>query len=169
MDTYESDFRALFTAEYAHVCRTVFLIVGDWQSAEDVAQEAFARGFAKRKLLSYDRPGAWVRRVAIHLSLSMLRRMRLSGRHVPTWSLATATDGGVMIATERVDLFNAMGELSAQQRAAVALHYFDDLAISDVAIAMDCSEGTVKSHLHRGRERLAAALADEEEDHAIAR
>ncbi|HEX2031074.1 MAG TPA: sigma factor, partial [Actinomycetota bacterium] len=64
-----ADFGWLFREEYPSIVRTAYLMLGDREAAEDVAQEAFARLFARwGKVSRYDRPGAWVRRVAIRLS-----------------------------------------------------------------------------------------------------
>jgi RNA polymerase sigma factor (sigma-70 family) len=54
----------------------------------------------------------------------------------------------------------AIAALSPQQRVALVLHYFDDLAVADVAHAMAISEGAVKYHLHEARARLRTALED---------
>jgi DNA-directed RNA polymerase specialized sigma24 family protein len=40
----------------------------------------------------------------------------------------------------------------------VTLHYLHDLSIADMAVAMDCAEGTAKAHLHKARTALAAHL-----------
>jgi DNA-directed RNA polymerase specialized sigma24 family protein len=46
------------------------------------------------------------------------------------------------------------------------MHYRDGLAITDIANMLDCPEGTVKSHLNRGRNRLKTALAHMEASYA---
>src|SRR5919106_2642087 len=64
-----SDFSWMFREEYPAVVRTAYLILGDRAAAEDVAQEAFIRLYARwAKISQYERPGAWVRRVAIRLA-----------------------------------------------------------------------------------------------------
>jgi DNA-directed RNA polymerase specialized sigma24 family protein len=47
------------------------------------------------------------------------------------------------------------------QRAAIALHYLDDLSIKAVAQALGCAPATAKVHLHRARQRLGAILNEE--------
>lgn len=44
----------------------------------------------------------------------------------------------------------------------IALHYYEDLPISDIATVLDVAEGTVKAHLHKGRQSLAKALSEGE-------
>ena len=71
----DPDFEDLFVEEYPRVVRTVFFIVQDEGRAEEVTQDAFVallRHWAKVR--DYDRPGAWVRRVAIRLAVRTARR-----------------------------------------------------------------------------------------------
>ncbi len=67
-----------FRAEFPMVLRTVFLILGDRGKAEDVTQEAFIQLLSHWKKISrYERPDAWVRRVAIRLAVKAQRRERM--------------------------------------------------------------------------------------------
>lgn len=170
MDDYEARFTTFFIDEYARVVRTVYLIVGDWRLAEDLAQEAFVRSFVnKRKLFEYDRPGAWVRRVAIRLSLRSIRRSKLAQRHGDLFQASGRADDDIMSSVQRLDIARAIRKLSPMQRAVVGLFYLGDLSVGEVADILGCSEGTVKSHLHRARGRLAKDLAEGEEPNAINR
>ena len=77
------DFDSMFAAEYPAVLRTVFLICHDIQQAQDVTQDAFVELLRHwDKVSRYDRPGAWVRRVAIRKMLKAMRRevRRRAGR-----------------------------------------------------------------------------------------
>ena len=67
-----------FRSQYPMVLRTVFLILGDRGRAEEVTQEAFIQLLTHwRKVSRYERPEAWVRRVAIRLAVRTVRRDRL--------------------------------------------------------------------------------------------
>src|SRR5438552_6937806 len=69
---------------HASVVRMVFLITGDRQEAEDLAQEAFARAFERWKSVSaLERPEAWVQRVAANLAVSWWRRALVRRRTPP--------------------------------------------------------------------------------------
>lgn len=61
----------------------------------------------------------------------------------------------------RLDLRRAIRRLPANQALAVDLHYYLGLRVSDVAAVMRCSEGTVKSHLSRARDRLRTWLGED--------
>src|SRR4051812_37803321 len=68
-------FAWFFQAEYPSVVRTVALLLQDSGAAEDIAQEAFVRLHLHwSKVSGYDRPDAWVRRVALNLAATHARR-----------------------------------------------------------------------------------------------
>ena len=76
----DPEYEWLFDAEFQHVVRAVFLIVHDAELAEDLTQEAFIRLLQQwRRVSRYDRPGAWVRRVALNLALNAERQRRCHG------------------------------------------------------------------------------------------
>ncbi len=54
----------------------------------------------------------------------------------------------------------AVRRLSLQQRRVVLLHYVDDLDVEQIARVLECSAGTVKTHLHRARTQLAVLLTE---------
>ena len=149
-------FEMFFLAEHGSVLRTVQLILGDRQAAEDATQEAFYRLLVHwRKVSQYERPGAWVRRVAIRIA-TRARGSRRSDEIEP------ATRG--IETSARVDLQRALRGLSPAQRTAVILFYYEDHPVGEVASLMECSDGAVKTHLHRARKRLAEVLGEELDD-----
>lgn len=153
-------YTAFFEREFPRVVRSVYLIVRDLGRAEEVSQEAFIQLFKHwKKVSTYERPEAWVRRVAIRLSIRNARRERLRAvlerqTVVPSYDPDTP-----------VDLMQALHQLTLNQRAAIVLHYYDDRPVQEVAEILDCSENTVKSHLHRGRSTLRLLLTDESRGH----
>jgi RNA polymerase sigma-70 factor (ECF subfamily) len=66
--------------------------------------------------------------------------------------------------TSDLDLVRVMGQLPPMQRAAIALHYLDDLSVDEVASTLRCAPSTARVHLHRGRMRLAELLHEERDD-----
>jgi RNA polymerase sigma-70 factor (ECF subfamily) len=157
-DTEFSDF---FRREFERLVRTVYLVLHDQQSAEDVAQDAFGQLYLNWvKVSGYDNPQAWLRRVAIRMAVRVARReesRRALTRGQSPRSLPPERD---------LDLAAALLALPAQQRAAVALHYYTDRSAEEVGVLLGCSASTVRTHLLRARARLAELLADEEVDHA---
>ncbi len=150
-----------FRAEFPMVLRTVFLILGDRGKAEDVTQEAFIQLLSHWKKISrYERPDAWVRRVAIRLAVKAQKRERM--REV----LERDTAGPSGPKTPDVDLANALQQLPLKQRTCVLLFYYEDRPIAEIVDILGISEGSVKVHLHRARERLAALLGEEVDEDA---
>src|SRR5436190_15165458 len=109
----DAEFEWLFREESPAVLRTVFLICHDEEQARDITQEAFVQLLRHWKSVStYERPGAWVRRVAIRQTMRSLRRERL--RAVLEREVAPP----VVAAHVDVDLLNAIADLPPRQRAA---------------------------------------------------
>jgi len=155
----ESAYSAFFRANFAGVTRTVYLIVHDNPRAEDITQEAFLqllRNWAR--ISDYERPDAWVRRVAIRLAVRSLRRDEL-------WRSVRS----LFVPQERTtdtdpDVAEAIGQLPRAQRAAIVLYYYEDQPVAEIASVLGCSESTVRVHLYRGRQRLAHLLGEEDAD-----
>lgn len=156
----EAEFVVLFEREYPAVVRTVSLIIGDAGAAEELTQEAFTRLYTRwTSVRGYERPGAWVRRVAVNLALS--RRRRKKGERAINVSPASVSDAPGAVS---IDVHRALLTLPKQQRAAIVLHYLDDLPVKDVAEHLRCSESTAKVHLHRARNALAVVLGEDRAD-----
>jgi RNA polymerase sigma-70 factor (ECF subfamily) len=151
-----------FRDQYRAVLRAAYLILGDAGRAEEITQEAFVQLLVHwRKVSRYERPEAWVRRVAIRLAVRASRRDRLR----------TALEGQAQARGDAqrppdVDLADALGSLSVRQRACVLLFYVEDRPIAEVAQILGISEGSAKTHLHRARQRLATLLREEVDEDA---
>jgi RNA polymerase sigma factor (sigma-70 family) len=154
----DPEFERLFRRELEPLVRTAYGIVGDWEVAKELAADGFVALLRHwPKVATYDSPGSWLRRVVIR---DAARARRRNHRHIP---VSSATEPG---ATEGLAVRAAVLRLPVRQRAVVVLHYLDDLPVSEVAAVLGCSEGTVKTHLHRARRSLAAALGEELDDDA---
>ncbi len=71
----EDDFADMFRREYQSVVRAVLPIVGDQGEAEAIAQDAFEKALGRwGRIRNYDRPGGWVRRVAIRDAVRSFNR-----------------------------------------------------------------------------------------------
>lgn len=151
-----AEFDWWFRSAYPGIARTAFLIVHDRGRAEEIAQDAFLELYKRWPTLQhYERPDAWVRRVAVQRSIRFVKRERMRTQRE---RLAH------MEAVEHLpdpQVSRAVRNLSPMQRAAVALYYWADQPISEIALALGVSESTVKQHLHRARQRLATELHEE--------
>jgi RNA polymerase sigma-70 factor, ECF subfamily len=142
---------------HTSIVRTVFLITGDRQEAEDLAQEAFARAFERWKsVATLERPEAWVQRVAANLAVSWWRRAMVRRR-------APVARPGLVEPPELPDLElrRAILQLSPAQRAAIVLRFYADRSIDDVAEALGKRPGTVRALTAQGVARLRVLLGNE--------
>lgn len=152
----DEQFSWFFQSEYPQVVRTAYLVLQDAEGAKDVAQEAFVQTMRHwNKVKDYDKPEAWVRRVAIRMAVKIARKQRLQT------TLANAPELAVVTKSSDPDLMRAIGTLPSKQRAAVVLFYLEDRPVTEVAEILDCSESTAKVHLHRARQKLAGLLGEE--------
>lgn len=172
-DAMTMDFDTFYRREYVSMVGIARGICGDHQQAEDLAQEALARAHQRWDHLStYDRPGAWLRRVTINLALSRRRRIsrelsflrRSAGEAAPP-----AAGGGDPGAGPDEEVWAAVAKLAPRQRAAITLFYQEDLSTSDIADAMGCAVSTATSHLNQARTRLATILGETADDEEPAR
>ena len=161
-------FEGFFDAHYDDVVRTLTLVVGDRDRADDAAQEAFAQAFRKWSTVSVmERPVGWV----IVVGVNRLKRwIARGGRARPTdpTDLGELRDDGHPDCADRsdhagavaagADLRVALDRLGRRQRATVVLRYLCDLSTDDVAKALGCSPGTVKSALHQALANLRVTL-----------
>lgn len=159
-DTHAAEsYEWFFREHYPRVVRAVHLVVHDADLAADAAQDAFAHTLRNwRRVSRYERPDAWVRRVAMRAAVKAARRDRL--RSV----LESKVEERPATASRDLDLMRAIHSLPPLQRASVALFYYEDLAVADISDILGCSSATVKVHLHRARKRLAVVLNPEAVD-----
>lgn len=151
------DYAAFFRAEFAAVTRTAYLVLHDQDAAEDVAQDAFTQLHLHwAKISAYERPDAWVRRIAIRMAVRAVRRHRMLDTLLGRLEPPRQQQG------PDLDLADALRRLPPRQRAAVALHYYEDRPLTEVAHILNCSHATAKVHVFKARRRLAALLGGPE-------
>ncbi len=133
------------------------LAAAGYADASDAVQEAFVQALVHwRRVCRYDDPLAWIRRVAINKARNQSRSRR---RQVALAERISQRSPDVAAVPEaHDDVTVAVAALPAQQRLAAALFYFSDLSVAQVATVMGVSEGTVKSHLHAARAKVAQTL-----------
>ena len=159
-------FEAFYQQELRAVIGLAYALSGSPSVAEDLAQDAFLAAHKNwDKVSQYDKPQAWVRRVVANMSVSMFRRKMREAKAIAR----IKGEPTVLPALDAHDdeFWRTVRGLPKRQAQAIALHYLEDLSIADIAEILECAEGTVKVHLHKGRHRLAERLGlDGEEDAA---
>jgi RNA polymerase sigma-70 factor (sigma-E family) len=166
------EFEAFVAGSGDELLRTAYLIAWDLTEAEDLVQETLLRVARRwRRVRSMEHPIAYARRILVNLALDggkrrSRRRIELGGEQ--PIEPADETSGRVIAGVAlRSDLMTALAALPPRQRAVLVLRYFVDLRESDVAEALGCSLGTVKSTASRGLVRLAQELGGADRDPSV--
>ena len=151
----QDEFERVFRSAYRAVLQTATLVLQDRGRAEEVTQDAFLRLYERwGGAVAFDRPEAWVRRVAVRDAIRRAKRERV----VPIMALVDIPAAGDRLPD--IDLLRAVGALPPKQRAAVALHYLEDLPVDQVADLMNVAPATVRQHLFKARSQLATRLGE---------
>lgn len=155
--TIVRSFDAFYRTEFRSVAGLAHVLTGNLAASEEIAQEAFMSALNRwDEIGTYDSPGAWVRRVVANKAVSRRRRIATERKYLP-WLRPSATD---QLPDTTIDTLDAIHRLSPRQAQAVALHYFSDLELADVAETMECSVESVRTHLKRARRHLADKLGE---------
>lgn len=153
------DFEAFYRSHYPSVVRLAYSLCGSMQVAEELAQEAFVSAHRRwRRVVGFDRPDLWVRRVVINRSISFRRREAVERRAVARIRLDDDRTSEPVVSDEVV--WQALRELSPRQAEVLALFYVEDQPMAAVAEILGLGPETVKTHLKRGRSALAAKLVE---------
>lgn len=152
----DAGFESYVAALGPRLRRVAYLIVRDWQLAEDVVQEAFVKVYVAWPRLRDQTRDAYVRRAVVNTAISQTRKRR------PEILTGSVPDRALLEPGDRLDqdLVDALRGLSPAQASVLGLRYLDDLSVSAVAEVLGISEGTVKSHSSRAISHLRSAFAD---------
>jgi RNA polymerase sigma factor (sigma-70 family) len=126
-------------------------------AAEDIVQEAFIRmARSLDRIQDPTRAAAYLRSIVLNLARDHNRRGLLSLRHrMPANDLDPAgVDEAIATNDQNHRLVEAVRALPRRQRDCVALRYLMELPVAQIAITLQVSENTVKTHLKRGLTRL---------------
>ena len=152
-------FEEFYATEKPALLALAGVLLGSREAARDVVQEASLRAFRDWSRVSrLDRPGAWVRRGLINLTVDAHRRRQREARTVSRLAVSA-----VLFEEPDVDEFwRFVRDLPPRQRTAVALRYIEDLSIESIAEVLDISVGTVTKSLFMARKTLTARIVSEE-------
>lgn len=164
----EAGFREFVAARLAKLSGTAYLLAGDHHAAQDLVQSTLVK-MARHwdRVSRLGSPDAYVRK-ALYREFVSSRRL---SRSRETLTAAPVDRPGVRDeaddAIRRLLLRQALARLTVLQRAVIVLRFYEDLSGADIAEALGCSLGTVKSQTHHALARLRALapeLADLVED-----
>ena len=148
------------------VFRLAYLLLGDPDDAEDIAQETFLRAWNHLKSFDQTRPlKPWLLSITANLARN---RRRSAGRYLAALTRAfrdepvpaSVEDKNTQY-MEANDLWKAVQNLREPDQQVVYLRYFMDLSVAETANVLQVAEGTVKSRLSRALEKLRAIIKQE--------
>ena len=183
MPADHDDFAEFYAASYGRVVALVAAMVGERHQAEDIAQEAFARALTRWPRISrYDRPEAWVRQVAVRLTIDAGRRMRRATSMSLRLAAGQRGSGDLRDPHDPHDLHDfhdphdphdplaattlsvALMRLPLAQRKVLVLYYLADLPVDQIARECGVSVSTVRNRLAAARDRLERELKESDQE-----
>jgi RNA polymerase sigma-70 factor (ECF subfamily) len=167
-------FEELYRSHQSGIYTFIVSQVRNRETAADLTQDTFVRAWESLPRLR--QPGAfrgWLHQIAANLVRDQVKsgRARLE---IPQSALAGDDDGpmpefaaqdagspwdGSVSAEVRTAVWQALGELSAEQRAAVVMHHIEEMSVNEIARVAGVRPGTIMSRLARAREALRRRLA----------
>jgi RNA polymerase sigma-70 factor (sigma-E family) len=156
----DAAFEEFVHSRSAHLLRLALLLTG-WNAAvaEDLTQTVLERAYGRRRtLFGSDRAAEpYVRRMLVNAAIDWRRGLRRRVE-LPLDAAARleASDRSDAVA-DRDLLVRALAALPPRQRAVLVLRYWEDLPDAEIAAALNCAVGTVRSQASRGLERLRRA------------
>lgn len=160
------EFTAVFNDLYANLCRFLECMLRGSGSAQDIAQETFARLYSKGDPnMPAGEARFWVYRVARNLALNDLNKMRT--RNHLAENAQTALHTKTLNPSEEYEqserrniLLGLLESLPDHQRAALVLREQQDMSYAEIARVLSITESKVKVDIHRARIALRAKWSE---------
>ena len=150
----------LFEEEGQRLVRLVRLFVDDRNAAEDLVQEGFIRlSRSAGRIADETKAAAYLRTIVLNLARDHNRRGLVSLRHhLPLDPHRASTEDEIVLRDDQQEVVDALRDLPHRQRTCLALRYYEELGIDDIAEVLGISRNSVKTHLRRGLEAMEARL-----------
>ncbi len=162
-------FESLYAKYKGQVYRTALAIVRDQGAAEDILQDCFIKVYTNIDRIDSSLPLVpWLYRVTVNLSYNWVTRRKrwLTPLEAVIDRLNMAPRISPEQALEENELQRVVQEaiysLNFEQRVVLILFYLTNFSIREIAYILDVPEGTVKSRLHYGREKLRQRLLSDQ-------
>lgn len=149
------DASAFCAAIYGRLVGGLALYVADRAVAEELAQEALLRTFARwDHVRALDTPEAWTWRIAMNLATSTFRRRSAERR--ARQRLEPITEARDEDQTDQIAVRRAIGQLPKRQRMVLVLRFYLELSVAETAAQMNATDDAVRSLT----KRAVAALGE---------
>lgn len=150
----------LLVKKYQSPIRGFFLqqTLGDNQLSDDLAQDTFVKAYTHlQSFRGMSNFSTWLYRIAYNVWYDYMRSHKET-QDIETPAVARKNVQGGNNTALKMDLLNALKILSEQERTCITLQLMDGLSIDKIAEVTGMAQGTVKSHLSRGKTKLASYL-----------
>jgi RNA polymerase sigma-70 factor (sigma-E family) len=160
----DAEFEAFVLAAWPRLRQAAYALTRDTENAEDLLQGVLVRLYTRWGRIVQDDPTAYVRRMLVNSYIDTTRRRRRV-REVPVAEPADVPSAdGTAVVADRDDLVGRLSVLSERERAMVVMRHYLDASEAEVARALGCSVGTVKSTCSRALGRLRIPTTATRED-----
>jgi RNA polymerase sigma-70 factor (ECF subfamily) len=165
----QAQYRLLVERHQRAVYNAAYRLVGHYDEAADVAQEAFIRAYQALTTFQRDKPmRPWLCRIAINIALNRLKQQRpvLSlddDRQSPALEVpdvSSEPQRNLLRAEQQRLLRHAILALPPEQRVVIELRHFQGLSYDDIGASLNLSLANVKSRLFRARKKLRQILEE---------
>ena len=147
-------------------------VIGDYDEAKDIAQDAFIRAYTKLgQFEKRARFSTWLYRIVVNLALDNYRKKKryplksldasikeIESQNKEFDNISIKPDKLVEFDETQVKLDEALNELTENQKTATILRYFHQKSSKEIADIMGCAESTVRIHIHRALGNLKKYL-----------
>jgi len=163
----QNQYQILVERHYRPVFNAAYRLLGNQAEADDIAQDAFWRAYQALATFQRDAPLApWLCRIAINLSLNLLKRRQPtlsldnpgSGRPLAVSDWSAEPQRQLLHAEQQGELRQALLALPPEQRAIIELRHFQEQSYEEIAAALNISLANVKVRLFRARKKLRQLL-----------
>ena len=167
LDGDRDEFRVLVERYHRLVFRIAYSMIRNPESARDVVQEVFYRAYKSLHTYKPEQPfGAWIRRITVNYILDLRKK-----KNIPVVSMTMEQEDVLDIPDSQYDprkdfkaaernecVLNAVHKLPEKYRVIILLRHFENLTYEEISETLSIPLGTVMTHLHRARNKLAEIL-----------
>ncbi len=153
--------RTLYVQHYRPLVKLASFYVDDVGSCEEVVQDAFVKLLTGKRVTKPGTEAAYLRSAVLNNARSALRKRRVRReKKPPAAAPVPSPEPAALDLVIRDEIMAALRTLPERQAHVLVLRYYLDLSEADIAETLGMAPGTVKSHAHRGLQRLASVMED---------